>query len=169
VSAAAGEPRRVVLVGFMASGKTTVGPLVARLLGWEFHDMDALLEERMGMTIAEAFRARGEEWFRAHEAALARELAACDRAVIAAGGGAFAVAETREALQAGARTVWLRCDLDTVLARVEGGATRPLARDRATIQRLFDQRAPLYHLADRHVDASAGPPDAIARAIVAAL
>jgi shikimate kinase len=160
---------RVVLVGFMASGKSTVGPIVARLLGWDFQDMDALLEARMGMTIAELFRTRGEEWFRAQEAALARELAGSRHVVIAAGGGAFARDDTRAALQDGAVTVWLRCGLDTVLARVPADGSRPLAQDRATIGRLFAQRAPLYHLADRHVDASAGPPDAVARAVVAAL
>lgn len=160
---------RVVLVGFMASGKSTVGPIVARLLGWEFQDMDALLEERMGMTIAEAFRERGEAWFRGQEAELARELAGRHDLVIAAGGGAFAQDETRAALQLGAVTVWLRCGLDTVMGRVAVDGSRPLARDRATIGRLFDQRASLYQLADRHVDASVGPPDAVARAVVAAL
>jgi shikimate kinase len=163
------DASRVVLVGFMASGKSTVGPIVARLLGWRFQDMDALLEERMGMTIAEAFRARGEEWFRAQEAALARELAGGRDVVIAAGGGAFAQEETRAALQRDAVTVWLRCGLETVMGRVSADGSRPLARDRATIQQLFDQRVPLYQLADRHVDASVGPPDAVARAVVAAL
>lgn len=165
----AGEPERVVLVGFMGCGKTTVGALVARMLGWEFHDMDAILEARMGTTIAEAFRARGEPWFREQETALARDLHSRGQAVIAAGGGAFAVPETRAALQHRAFTVWLRCDLDTALARVPRDGSRPLAADHATIGRLFDQRAPLYRLADCQVDASEGPPEAVARAVVAAL
>jgi shikimate kinase len=153
----------------MGCGKTTVGALVARMLGWEFHDMDAILEARMGMTIAEAFRRRGEPWFREQETALARDLLSRGRAVIAAGGGAFAVPETRAALRQGARTVWLRCGLDTVLARVPADGTRPLAADHATIARLFDQRAALYRLADCQVDAAGGPPEAVARAVVASL
>jgi shikimate kinase len=159
----------VVLVGFMGSGKSTVGALAAGLLGWDFHDMDRLLEARLGLTIAEAFATRGEDWFRAQETALARELASRTEVVIAAGGGAFTVDETRAALQQDALTVWLRCDLQTVLGRIALDGTRPLARDRETIGRLFAQRAPLYLLADRHVDASQGPPDVIARAVVAAL
>ena len=163
------RPRRVVLVGFMGSGKTTVGALVARLLGWPFQDMDALLEARTGLSVPEAFRTRGEAWFREQETALARELAARTEVVIAAGGGAFAVPETRAALQDGAVTVWLNCGLDTLLGRIALDGTRPLARDRETIQRLFAQRDPLYRLADRHVDASQGPPESVARAVVAAL
>ena len=162
-------PERVVLVGFMGCGKTTVGAEVARLLGWDFHDMDTLLEARMGMTVPEAFRARGEPWFREQETALARELSARRQAVIAAGGGAFTVPEARAALREGAVTVWLRCGLETVLARVPLDGNRPLAQDRATIERLFDQREPLYRLADRHVDASQDPPEMVARAVLAAL
>lgn len=164
-----GGPQRVVLVGFMGCGKTTVGALVARMLGWEFHDMDAILEARLGMTIAEAFRERGEPWFRERETALARDLRSRRRAVIAAGGGAFTVPETRDALRDDALTVWLRCDLETVLGRIPRDGTRPLAVDHATIGRLFDQRDPLYRLADRHVDASKGSPEAVAGAVVAAL
>jgi shikimate kinase len=164
-----GGPARLVLVGFMGCGKTTVGAFVARMLGWEFLDMDATLETRMGMTVAEAFRARGEAWFREQETVLARDLRSRRRVVIAAGGGAFAVPETRDALREGSLTVWLRCDLATALGRIPGDGTRPLAGDHATIGRLFDQRIPLYRLADRHVDASEGSPEAVARAVVAAL
>jgi shikimate kinase len=160
---------RVVLVGFMGCGKTTVGAEVARLLGWDFEDMDDVLERRMGATIADAFRDRGEPYFRAQEAALARELETRTRTVVAAGGGAFAIAGTRESLQKGALTVWLRCGLDTVLRRVPLDGSRPLALDRATIGRLFAQREPFYTLADRQVDAALGPPEAVARAVVALL
>ena len=153
----------------MGSGKTTVGARVAELLGWSFHDMDALLEERMGLSVPEAFRTRGEAWFREQETALARELSSRDAAVIAAGGGAFTVPETRAALQEGAVTVWLRCDLETLVRRIPLDGTRPLARDHATMRKLFAQRDPLYRLADRHVDASQGPPESVARAVVAAL
>jgi shikimate kinase len=160
---------RVVLVGFMGCGKTTVGREVARLLSWDFEDMDERLEQALGASIAEVFRRRGEGFFREQEGLLARSLAGRRRLVVAAGGGAFTVPETREALRAGAVTVWLRCPLDVVLERVPLDGSRPLALDRATIGRLFDQRASLYQLADRHVDASVGPPDAVARAVVAAL
>jgi shikimate kinase len=159
---------RLVLVGFMGSGKTTVGGLAARLLGWDFHDMDTLLAERLGMSVPEAFRSRGEAWFRQQEGALAQDLAARRQVVVAAGGGAFTVPETRQELQRDALVVWLHCSLEAVLARVPLDGSRPLARDRATIGELFALREPLYRLADREVDASGGPPDSVARAVVAA-
>ena len=161
-------PARLVLVGFMGSGKTTVGARAARILGWPFHDMDTLLERRMGMSVPEAFRARGEAWFREQEAALATELAGAHDVVVAAGGGAFTVPATRAALQKDACVVWLRCPLETVLDRVALDGSRPLARDRETIRQLFALREPLYRLADRAVDAGEGPPDSVARAVVAA-
>jgi shikimate kinase len=79
------------------------------------------------------------------------------------------VEETRALLSQGAVTVWLRCDLDTVLGRIALDGTRPLARDRATMRKLFAQRDPLYRLADCHVDASQDPPETVASAVVAAL
>ena len=161
-------PARLVLVGFMGSGKTTVGALAARILGWPFHDMDTLLERRMGMSVPEAFGLHGEAWFREQETALAAELAGTREVVVAAGGGAFTVPATRALLQRDARVIWLQCPLDAVLSRVALDGSRPLARDRATIQQLFALREPLYRLADRVVDAGAGTPDSVARAVVAA-
>jgi shikimate kinase len=159
----------VVLVGFMGCGKSTVGREVARLLGWEFEDMDRGLEAALGTSIAEVFRTRGEDFFREQETEMARALASRRRLVVAAGGGAFTVPQTREALSGGAVTVWLRCPLEAVLQRVRLDGSRPLALDRATIGRLFDQRESSYRLADRQVDATLGPPPAVAQAVVATL
>jgi shikimate kinase len=159
------EPRRIVLVGFMGSGKTTVGRSLADLLGWSFVDMDARIEEEAGLSVAEIFRGQGEASFREREARLARALGERERLVIAAGGGAFATPATREALQAGAATVWLRCDAETVLSRVPLDGSRPLASSRETILRLLAEREPSYRLADLAVDASARSPEAVAREI----
>jgi shikimate kinase len=118
-----GPPRRIVLVGFMGSGKTTVGASLARILGWRFEDMDVRIS-------------------------------------------AFATPATREALQAGAAAVWLKCDLETILARVPLDGSRPLASSRETIGRLLAEREPSYRLADLTVDASGRLPEAVAREIV---
>ena len=166
---APGSPRRIVLVGFMGSGKTTVAPEVARLLGWDCLDMDREIERRTGLTVAEIFRQRGEPAFRAEERRLAEELSSRDRLVVAAGGGAFAQADTREALRAAAATVWLRCDLATVLQRVPADGSRPLAGSRETIERLFAARESSYRLADWTFDATRRPPRALARDIVEAV
>jgi shikimate kinase len=159
----------VVLVGFMASGKSTVGESLARLLGWTLVDIDAQIEEEAGATVGEIFRSRGEAFFREKERELAVALQERDAVVVAAGGGAFANAATREALRRGATTVWLRCDLETILGRVAFDGSRPLAPDRETIARLFAEREPAYRLADLAVDAAGRPPEVVAREIAASL
>jgi shikimate kinase len=150
----------------MGSGKSTVGRLLARELGWEFLDMDHGIEERLGLSVAEVFARRGEAAFREEEGRLAEELAGRDRLVVAAGGGAFARPETRQALRRQAVTVWLRCDLATALARIPPDGTRPLAGSRATIGALFSERESSYGLADFSVNASDAVPEDVARRVL---
>jgi len=161
-------PSRIVLIGFMGAGKSTVGPKVAQLTGWPFRDMDAWIEERAGKTVAEIFRERGEAVFRSEETRLAEEIARTPNLVVAAGGGAFTFPQTRQALQNGAFTVWLRCDLDEILTRVRLDGSRPLAPDRETISQLYTERQPSYRLADWVVDTTTAGPDDVARAVVEA-
>jgi len=162
-------PPRVVLVGFMGCGKSTIGPRVARLLDYGFLDMDEAIEERTGLSVAEIFRQRGEAAFREEERRLAADIARRDRLVVAAGGGAFAQPATRAALQERSLAVWLRCELATLLARIPDDGTRPLARSRETIGLLFAEREPSYRLAEVTVDASEALPDEVAQRVVAAL
>src|SRR5688572_18276814 len=103
-------PQRIVLVGFMGCGKSTVGAELARRLGWGFRDLDRWIEARRGLTVARIFRRHGEAFFREEERRAARAAARLRRHVVAAGGGAFAQEGTREILQKGSLTVWLRCD-----------------------------------------------------------
>ena len=159
-------PRRVVLVGFMGAGKSTVGPLVARALGWDFLDMDDRIEERAGRSIADLFRDQGEPAFRALELEVAEEAASRPRLVIAAGGGAFAQPATREVLERSAVTVWLRCDAATLLARVPADGLRPLAANRAIMRSLLTEREPSYQLADVVVEASEGTAESVSLRVV---
>lgn len=160
---------RIVLVGFMGAGKTAVGLELARLLGWAFLDMDGRIEERTGLSIARLFQDRGEAAFREEERRVALEVSRLRRHVVAAGGGAFAEPETREALRKGAVTVWLRCDPETILARVPLDGSRPLARNRAIMLALLAQREPSYRLADATVDSSGGSPAEVARRVAEAV
>jgi shikimate kinase len=155
-----------VLVGFMGSGKTTVGRELARILGWGYRDLDRWIEERTGLTVAQIFRERGEPAFREEERCAALEAARLRRHVVSAGGGAFAQPATRAALSRGAVTVWLRCRLETLLKRVPQDGSRPLAVDRETIRRLLAEREPSYRLADLVVDTDEGTPSTAARRIV---
>ena len=160
-----GGRERIVLVGFMGAGKTTVGGLLAGLLGWDFVDLDRQVEARARKTVAAIFREDGEAAFRAAEQAAALALAGRRQLVIAAGGGAFVDPRTREALSRGALTVWLSCALPALLARIADDGSRPLAGSRATITALLQQREPTYATADLVVDTTDLAPPAAAQAV----
>jgi shikimate kinase len=161
-------PRRIVLVGFMGCGKSTVGAALARRLGWGFRDLDRWIEQRNGLTVAQIFRRHGEAFFREEERRAARAAARLRRHVVAAGGGAFAQEETREILRTGSVTVWLRCGAQVILRRVRPDGSRPLAGDRGRMRRLLAEREPSYRLADLTVDSSRTAPDEVARRIAEA-
>ena len=160
---------RVVLVGFMGSGKTSVGRELAALLGFSFLDLDALIEERTGRRVAEIFHESGEPFFREQERAAARLAAERQACVIATGGGAFAEQETREILGRGSVCVYLRCDLETALGRLGADNSRPLSGNRETMAKLLAAREPSYRAADVSLDGSHGTPAELAAEIVRAL
>ncbi len=135
--------RHVALAGFMGARKTTLGREAARLLGRPFVDLDAAIEQQAGSTIAELFE-RGEESFRKIEERVAGEvLASPVPAVIALGGGAVLSAATRALLRERALTVLLEVDVDDAWGRI-GGSRRPLAKDRVSFGRLYEERRPVY-------------------------
>lgn len=160
-------PARIVLVGFMGAGKSTIGAIVARRLGYGFEDMDRRIEARVGRKIAAIFSEDGEEAFRAVELEEAQKVAGLERRVVAAGGGAFTRPQTRAALQQGAVTVYLRCRLDVLLARVGQDPSRPLAGNRDIMRALLAEREPSYSLADVTVDGSVGSPPQVADRVLA--
>src|ERR1700758_5526321 len=114
--------RCIVLTGFMGSGKTTVGPLVAARLGWRFVDADDVIVVETGMAIAEFFARHGEAAFRELERATIARLTGEDRLVLALGGGAIEDPATREALlaSAGLVLIHLEVELVTTLGRCRG-------------------------------------------------
>lgn len=139
--------RAVFLVGFMASGKTTVGGELARRLGWEFVDLDAQIESRERQTIAEIFRDRGESEFRVAEAAALRDLTEAleHDTVVALGGGTFAQPRNFELLRPWP-SIFLDTPVDELWQRSREDATkRPLRKDvRAEFESLYWQRRPSY-------------------------
>ena len=138
------DQRHVALIGFMGAGKTTVGFDLARQLERPFVDVDVELERRHGLTIAERFEQRGEPWFRNAEAELTRlALASPEPSVLALGGGAIKLPETREALARHAFTALVEVDVDEAWRRVSD-TNRPLARDEGEFRRLYAERDPLY-------------------------
>jgi shikimate kinase len=135
----------IALAGFMGTGKSAVGRLVAQQLILDFVDADALIEGRAGKTIAEIFAADGEPAFRALEAKVCRELARQPDLVIALGGGALIDTETRAVFESTSLLVCLQASLDEIIRRVGNDPSRPLfSVDREKTQRLLDSRAEMY-------------------------
>ena len=159
----------VVLVGAPGSGKTTVGAVLADRLDLPFHDVDAVIAERVGKPVAEIFADDGEAVFRAFEETTTAELLALP-GVLALGGGAVLSPATRASLQ-GHRVVWLRIGLAAAVKRVGLDTARPLllGNVRGRLLTLLNERAVLYaEVATETVDTDALTPDAVADLIAAA-
>jgi len=163
--------RCIVLTGFMGSGKTTVGPLVAARLGWRFIDADDVIVAETGMAIAEFFARQGEAAFRERERATIARLTTEDGLVLALGGGAIEHPATRDLLltTAGLRLVHLEVELATTLARCRGTEnTRPILADQANLAVRYERRLPLYRAAHVTITADAMTPEEVVEAIVPA-
>ncbi len=169
-------PVHVVLVGLMATGKSTVGRLVAEALGRPLLDSDAQVEARAGRSVREIWRTDGEEAFRRLEAdALAAALDAAAPSVIAAAGGVVLAERNRDRLRgADVDVVWLRADVDTLLERVRsaGDTHRPLLDDdpAGMLERMATDRTALYQeVADLVVDVDDRSPAEVAAEVLSAI
>jgi shikimate kinase len=155
--------RLLCLAGFMGCGKTTVGRLLARQIGWHFADLDSNIEAEAGLSISAMFERLGEPAFREAEFdALARILGEAGErnrgTVVALGGGTFAQPRNVKLLRsAGAIVIWLDCPVEDLLARLAGVKDRPLFRDEASFRQLYEQRLVSYRQADHRVNAAAAP------------
>jgi len=163
--------RRVVLTGFMGSGKSTVGPLLAARLGWTFLDVDDVIEAEAGATIADLFARHGEAPFRDREHTTISRLAASEDLVLALGGGAIERDETRALLLTtpGTLLVHLEVELATTLARCSGTEhTRPILADQTNLANRFQRRLPLYRTAHVSIPVDTLTPEEVVDAILKA-
>lgn len=152
-------PKTIALVGLMGAGKSAVGRRLAARWKCDFVDADNAIEDAAGCSIAEFFERHGEAEFRRGEERVIARLLAGSPLVLATGGGAYVSPVTRDALRAGAITVWLRADIDILFERVSRRSHRPLlktADPRATLQDLMTARNPVYAQADLVVDSDNG-------------
>ncbi|MDR1997824.1 MAG: shikimate kinase [Candidatus Margulisbacteria bacterium] len=137
----------IVLIGFMGSGKTATGRLLAKQLDYRFIDTDQLIEQKNGMTVANIFDRKGEAFFRQQETELLKQLCGADNSVIATGGGIVLSAENRSLLQNLGSVIYLQADPPEILKRLGTDQTRPLLHkeDRlAEIHKMLAVRQPLY-------------------------
>jgi shikimate kinase len=157
---------RVVLLGYMTSGKSTVGKALARRLEWEFLDFDVEIEHRAGATVKEIIAAQGEEAFRDMEAALTAEVAGRPGVVLAPGGGWITRPELLDRLGSRTLSVWLRVSVDETVRRLNADSIdRPFRGHpdpRGMIAQMLAQREPLYRLADLSVPAEGRSPEGVA-------
>ncbi|MBL8543221.1 MAG: shikimate kinase [Hyphomonadaceae bacterium] len=164
--------RTIALVGLMGAGKTTVGRRLAHVLGLPFVDADAEIEAAAGSTIAEIFRDHGECEFRRGERQVIARLLAGPVHVLATGGGAFVDPRTRALMKERATTIWLKAPIEVLMKRVTKRDHRPLLKEddpRAVLQRLLDERTPIYEQADLVVETGAGPHTLAVAAVLDAL
>ncbi len=157
----------IYILGFMGSGKSTVGGLLARELGWPFIDLDATIEAGQGLTIREIFEKSGEPFFREIEHAALNEASKIQPAVIALGGGTFVQdPNLRFIRETGGATVWLDCPTDELRRRCKGINNRPLFRDDASFRLLLEKRLPFYRLAEYRVSTQGLAPQEVVEQIL---
>ena len=171
-------PERIVLTGFMGSGKSTIGPLLAAELGWTFLDLDVEVEQRSGQTVPEIFAKRGEAAFRQEETAALVSILGHPHCVIALGGGAPETLANRLLLEQTPATavIYLAASFATLAgrcaqqAKVPAATLRPLFADPVSAEMRFAARHPLYlRLAHVSIDTDNLTPAASVAAVLQAI
>lgn len=164
-----GEQRNVILCGFMATGKSSVGKLLAAMMHYDFLDLDAAIEAEAGISIPQIFSSRGEPAFRELESRMVERVAGQTRCVIATGGGTIADPQNLERLKRCGVVIALTADIQTIRLRVGSGEDRPMLREGDRLERirtLMEQRAQAYAQAHIVLDTSSLSIDEVAQHIM---
>lgn len=146
---------RVILTGFMGTGKTAVGEKLAKRLGWEFLDTDLMVEADTGKSITDIFEKEGEQAFRVHEKKMVRKALEKEKVVVATGGGAIVDPDNLKLMKEKGIVIGLSASAESILQRVASMETRPLLRSKDQFKRiesLMSHRSPYYRQADKIVD-----------------
>lgn len=162
----------IVLIGLMGAGKSTVGLRLAESLGVPFMDSDLEIESAAGCSISDLFAIYGEAIFRDLEQRVIKRLVENTNLVLATGGGSYIQPAVREVIKERAHTVWLRADLEVLLDRVSRRDSRPLLAtgDKQKImQRLMEERYPVYQQADTVIDSNHSSHEKVVREIIQTL
>ena len=152
--------KKILFVGLMGSGKTTIGKLLANYINYQFYDLDKEIEKKYNKSIREIFSSEGEINFRKSEATIIKILLVSNNnngMVIASGGGTFLNKETRILAKKQALTIWLRADLDLLYNRTQNQNNRPLLNfddKKEVLKKLIKERYPIYEEANITVESS---------------
>ncbi|MEO8482606.1 MAG: shikimate kinase [Acidobacteriota bacterium] len=138
---------KIYLVGFMAAGKSTVARALSQRLQWRAEDIDELIERRERMTVADVFARHGEPYFRQVEREMLQLVRPLRHIVVATGGGTFVDPDNRALMCLDGTVVWLDVPLADLIGRIPQDGRRPLAADRAQLERLYEARTDAYRLA----------------------
>lgn len=160
---------KIYLVGFMASGKSTVARHLAQRLRWRHEDVDDLVEARERQRIADIFAKRGEPYFRSVEKDILKLLLPIREMVVATGGGTFSDPDNRSSMLIDGTVIWLDVPLSELIPRIPLDGRRPLAADRAALERLYAARVDTYRLAHLRINASRMSPGIVAERILEAV
>lgn len=160
---------KLYLVGFMAAGKTSVARALGTRLGWRVEDVDELIEARERLAVADIFARHGEAYFRRVERDIVKLLMPLRHTVVATGGGTFADPDTRVAINLDGVSVWIDVPLADLIPRIPLDGRRPLAANRAELERLYAARVDAYRMAHIRVTASRTSSAAVAERILETL
>src|SRR6187431_2796770 len=153
----------------MASGKTTIARALAARLGWRSEDVDDLIEKRERLSVAEIFARHGEPHFRAAERDILKLVQPMRNLVVATGGGTFAEPDNRAAINLDGVSVWIDVPLVELIPRIPLDGRRPLAANRADLERLYAARIETYQQAHLRVPAGRSSVEETVDAILEAL
>ncbi|MEG8946565.1 shikimate kinase [Rosettibacter firmus] len=159
---------RIYLTGFMASGKSTIGPILSNVLGLDFYDLDQEIEEFEKSTIVEIFEKKGEPYFRNLESEILKKLTQKDNVVISLGGGTITFPDNYELMKNTGKIIYLKVSPEEIYKRLKNKTDRPLLREfvlgeaskeefMKRINELLEKRKPFYEKADLIVDTSSNP------------
>jgi shikimate kinase len=158
---------QIYLLGFMGSGKSTVGALLAHKLGWPFIDLDAVIESGQGLSIREIFDKSGEPFFRQLEYAALTEVSKAEPAVIALGGGTFVQPLNFSLIrETGGVTVFLDSPIEVLRERCTKMNNRPLFQDPEVFNQLLELRLPFYRLAEYAIHTDKCAPEEVVEQIL---
>ena len=146
----------IILIGFMGTGKTTIGKIVSERLNYKFVDTDDLIQEVCNMTIPDIFSQKGEQYFRDVEKAVIKQISNNYNTVIACGGGVVKNAKNIDNLKSNGVLICLTCDIEILYNRITSNIDRPLAsgKSKEDILKLMQEREKMYKVADEFIDTS---------------